>query len=166
MRPLIAFAAIILAPTLLAQGNEQALLLGGQSADCPVGVVASPRSLPALRSVDRDTNTRLHDRLAYNIALHALNGKLVQSAQVKLIGIDKVQTLRASNGGRSGLISETFALSGADATVYTRKLTGVRWVELETLTYLDGEVWSKTEGSACRVAPGSFVPIDSASSGR
>ena len=158
MRTFLTFAAVILAPTLMAQGNDQAILLQGQSANCPVSVEASPRSLPALRSVDRDTTTRLHDKLAYNIALHALNGERVQSAQVKLIGIDKMSMLGATDGDRGDLISETFTLAGADEMVYTRRLTGVRWVELEKVTYVDGGVWSRTRASVCRVAPKALMP--------
>ncbi|AFL89399.1 hypothetical protein Terro_3177 [Terriglobus roseus DSM 18391] len=163
MRSLLTFAAVILAPALMAQRNDQAILRLGQSTSCPVGVEASPRTLPALRSVDRDTNARLHDRLAYKIALLTSDGKLVRSAQVKLIGIDEASMLRASDGDRGDLISERFTLPGAEAMVYTRHLTGVRWIQLEKVTYLDGEVWSQTPGSVCRVAPNALMPVDSAS---
>jgi len=163
MRSFLAFAAVVLAPALMAQGSDQALLRLGQSTSCPVGIEASARTLPALRSVDRDIDVRSQDRLAYNIALLASDGKLVKSAQVKLIGIDEASMLRASDGVRGNLVSERFTLSGAEAMVYTRRLTGVQWIQLEKVTYLDGEVWSQTPGSVCRVAPNALTPVDSAS---
>ena len=167
MRSLLYCAALTLAPTLVAQNTDQAMLQQGQrSVNCPVGIEASPRNLPVLRSVDGDTKTRLHDKLAFSISLSPYDSKLVKSAQVKLFGTDRGLVLRAADGDRSKLTSESFTISGSEAVVYTRKLTGVRWVEIESLTYSDGEMWSQTRDSVCRVSPKGFMPVEGVSSSK
>ncbi len=47
------------------------------------------------------------------------------------------------------------------STVYTHKLTGVRWIELNEITWRDGSTWQESAEGACRFVPNGLMLVTS-----
>jgi hypothetical protein len=163
MRPFIALTALLLSPAaILAQTNIT--LEDPVSQSCPVGVYAQHSPLGAVEQI---RNSSDHHQLAYNITLRALDTRLIQQARITLLGLSGPQIIPAQNATSSPNAIETFTLTpGAspkatfDSVVYAHKLTGVRFIQLDDVTYADGTQWHQTSGRTCRVAPNGLLLIN------
>jgi hypothetical protein len=168
MRTLLAVTALLLAPSaLLAQTASATIVLQSSGAqNCPVGIQAQHTPQGAVEQVGRSAERH---QLGYNISLRAFDSRLIRQARITLRGIAGAQVLPAGASSESNAnATESFTLTpGAtpkatlQSVVYAEKLTGVRWVEVDELTYADGTQWRQTQGSVCRVAPNGFLLVNS-----
>jgi hypothetical protein len=163
MRPSLALALLLLAPAAIAQSNV--VLEASSTQSCPVGVYAQHSPLGAVEQIRTST---AHHQLAYNITLRALDTRLIAQARITLLGLSGPQVLPVGqNATSSPNAAETFTLTpGAtakpsfDSVVYAHKLTGVRFIQLDDVTYADGTQWHQTSGRTCRVAPNGLLLIN------
>jgi hypothetical protein len=164
--PVVVFALLLIPSALLAQSpaNNVIIFQAPLNQNCPVGIEASHSSRGAMEQIDN--GGRPH-QLSYNIALSSLNLQRISQASITLRGLSGPQLMLAS-AHAIGDATETFTITPGDSpkasfhsVVYTGKLTGVRWVEVNEVTYADGKQWHQTGGSVCRVAPNGFLPVAS-----
>ncbi len=69
----------------------------------------------------------------------------------------------AANGDLVKMFTVPLAGGGlpdASADLYLPGFTAARVIELESITFDDGQVWSFTGSSACHAAPDPFMPVD------
>ena len=100
------------------------------------------------------------------------SGQRMVRARVTVIGWngkEQILPVGATRDQSSGMarMDVTVALSGggfpdASADLNLPGFTGARLVELQSVTYDDGQVWSFTGSSACHAAPDPFMPVDHA----
>ena len=167
MRTLLAVTALLLAPSaLLAQAPATIVLQSAGAQNCPVGIQAQHTPQGAVEQVGRGAQSH---QLGYNISLRAFDSRLIRQARITLRGISGAQILPAGSSDSSANATESFTLTpGAtpkatlQSVVYAEKLTGVRWVEVDDLTYADGTTWRQAQGSVCRVAPNGFLLVNAA----
>jgi hypothetical protein len=163
MRPFLALTALLLTPAIL---PAQSIITRPVTSTpgCPVGILAqhSPQA-----TVEQIRTSTAH-QLAYNITLRALDTRLITQARITLLGLSGPQVLPVGqNATSSPNATETFTLTpGAtakpsfDSVVYAHKLTGVRFIQLDDVTYADGTQWHQTSGRTCRVAPNGLLLIN------
>ncbi len=159
-------AALLLIPSALtaqAPANSIIVLQAPLNQNCPVGIEARHSSQGAVKQV-RDAGAP--HQLGYNIALNSLNFAPIRQASITLRGLAGAHVIPASTHAEADA-TETFTLTPGDSPkasfhsiVYTGKLTGVRWVELNEVTYADGTQWHQKEGSVCRVAPNGYMLVN------
>jgi hypothetical protein len=165
MRPFLALTALLLTPAIL---PAQSIITRPVTSTpgCPVGIIAQHSPLGAVEQVRSSAD----HQLAYNITLRALDTRLITQARITLLGLSGPQVLLiAQNNNSSPNATETFTLTpGAtakpsfDTVVYAHKLTGVRFIQLDDVTYADGTQWHQTSGHSCRVAPNNLLLVNSA----
>lgn len=111
---------------------------------------------------------------AYRLRFQPLAGHGIVQAKVTLHGLSGAQIIPVGKPGSADDAShpapdatETLNTSPSAAghhlfqsTIYTEKLTGVQWVELNQLTWTDGAVWQEAAPGACRVVPDGFMLVD------
>jgi hypothetical protein len=180
MRKLLALTPLFLVPTaLFAQTGSahmdglngqsspaKVIVLSSQPADnCPIGIAVGHTSGATFEQVSPTTP---HSTLAYNISLSAFDGRLIRQADVTLHGIIGAHFMPTTPNNTPDA-TETFTLTqGAtpkpsfQSVVYTQKLTGVQWIQVDAVTYADGTQWHQSPGFVCRVTPNPFLPINAA----
>ena len=148
----------------VSDGSAHTMLVQPGSMNCPVGL--STHRVPGGQVVEVE-GKKLPSRLGYNLTLRALDGKLIRQADVKLVGIAGGRVVPAGLTPTDGDVSESFTITPGEtpkaelhSVVYARQLTGVKWVEVDSLTYADGTVWRQKAGSVCRVAPDLYLPVN------
>ena len=169
MRTLLSLTALLLAPWILLAQTPSTNVLALQSGNlqnCPVGIQVQHTPQGAVQQVGR---TAERHQLGYSISLSALDSRLIRHARITLRGIAGAQVVPAASNESNANATESFTLTpGAAArptlqsVVYTKRLTGVRWVEVNEVTYADGTQWRQTQGSVCRIAPNRFLLINTA----
>lgn len=168
MRTLLSVTAILLTPAaaLSAQtiSSSTIVLQAPSLQNCPVGIMAQRTPQGAVQQVSRASD---HPLLGYNISLRSFDAQLVAKAQVTLSGLAGARVLPAASFGTKADTSESFTITPGtspkaafESIVYTKKLTGVLWIEVNQVTYADGTEWHQTKGSVCRVAPNGFLPVN------
>jgi hypothetical protein len=168
MRTLLALTALLLTPAaLIAQASHTTVTVldAANSQNCPVGVQAQHAPQGAVHQVNRPAN---HYKLGYNISLSSFDSRLIRQATITLRGLEGAQVLPASYGSSKADATERFTISpGAspkptfESIVYTQKLTGVLWIEVNQVSYADGTEWHQAPGSVCRVPPGGYLEVNS-----
>jgi hypothetical protein len=97
------------------------------------------------------------------------SGQRMVSATVTVRGWNpKAGALPVSSGNghyRNLVRTMTVSLTGgglpdASAELKLPGFTAARMVELESITYEDGQVWTFSGGASCRVAPDLYMPVD------
>jgi hypothetical protein len=165
MRPFnVVFALLSVPSALFAQSTANSVILvqTPQSQNCPVGIDARHSSQGAVEQVRRSGIPSQ----GYRIALRAFNTNLIRQASVTLHGLSGSQVMPVSMHNEDDAV-ETFTITpGAKpkaafhSVVYTRQLTGVRWVELNDVNYADGTQWHQKTGSVCRVNLNGYLLVN------
>ena len=142
--------------------NAHSVLDQPASVNCPVGI--RTQRMPAGQVVEVD-GRKLPPRLGYNLTLRALDAKRIRQADVKLTGIAGGRVVPAGASSR-GDVTESFTVTPGEtpkaelhSVVYAKQLTGVKWVDVDSVTYADGSQWKQKPGSLCRVAPDLYLPV-------
>ena len=179
MRTLSIASALLFAPALLAQTTaapqrpfptprvmqapQPHQFTANAGANCPVGIYT--QRLPG-GQVEEVHGKPAHPRMGYNITLRALDTRLIRQADIKLTGIVGGHVVPVDTA-KTGDVTESFTITPGDtpkaelhSVIYTKQLTGVKWLEVESLTYADGSVWRQQPGSVCRVAPSLYLPVN------
>ena len=161
MRTLLALTALLLTPAAFAQASLT--LEASDTQSCPVGVIARHTPQGAVEQV-RDTSE--HHKLAYNIAIRTLDTRLITQARITLLGLNGPQITPVAQSP-SANATETFTLTpGAsprpsfNSVVYTQNLTGVRFIQVDEITYADGTHWHQTANHICRVIPNGLLLVN------
>ncbi len=170
--PLLAFASLsAVAATAQAQsvagaaGPEQAqsvVALQANSLGCPVGFEARHAADGGLVSVSPSSR---HHEQGYRLIFAPGEGRAIAQATVTLHGLAGAHVIPA--GEKPGAeTAESFNVSPSwsakhlfQSTVFTQKLTGVQWVELNELTYVDGTKWHESAVVTCRVSPIGYMLV-------
>ncbi|HLI78310.1 MAG TPA: hypothetical protein VKV02_15290 [Acidobacteriaceae bacterium] len=161
-----ALALILLGATAVAQAPASAsnavVVAPPPSQNCPVGLQARHEDEGGMVKV---SPAERHRGQGYRLTLAPEAAHRILKAKVTLHGIAGQQVVPAANG-KPGDVTETVTLSpwiGQDhhfhSTVYTEKLTGVQWIELNALTYADGTEWQASPSATCRVAPNGYMLV-------
>lgn len=168
MRNLLAITPLLLfSIAVSAQTNSvnDIVLASPTLGNCPVGVSAQHAPQGEIVQV-RSTGER--QRLGFNINLSAFDGRLIRQAKVTLRGIAGANVLPASSNPRSADVSESFTITPGSmpkptfqSVVYAERLTGVRWIDVDEVTYASGKQWHQTDNSVCRVAPNGLLLVNS-----
>jgi hypothetical protein len=132
---------------------------------CPVGFSARHANQGATVKVSPQEKSR---RQGYELNFVPDGQHGIAEARVTLHGLSGARVIPAGETAPAGSeASETFHLSPASggnhlfrSTVYTEKLTGVLWVELNELTYADGTTWHESERGSCRITPNGFLLVN------
>ena len=139
------------------------VVMQASAAGCPVGFAARRAPDGGLITVRPAVKAR---RQSYDITLTPGSDHAITQALITLHGLAGGQVVPAKNSA-AGNATESFNLttSGSGAkpllhsTVYTSKLTGVQWVELNELTYADGSTWHESDTAVCRIAPNGYMLV-------
>ncbi len=167
MRNLLGLCTLLLAPaTLPAQtpANGSVLLLQQPaSQNCPVNLSASrlpdggmarvtsgprPKGEPfhlTFRPTDEQGITQA------DIIFHGMSGSHVVPAGTEAAPSTNPDTTETFSVSPAGGANHLF-----NSVVYTRKLTAVNYVELQSITFADGAQWHASANSICRVAPNGY----------
>ena len=146
------------------KATDAVVLQTPSSLGCPVGFAARHGQEGAVVNVGPRSK---HPEQSYRITLTPFKAAGIVAAEVTLHGISGLHVLPAGRtvDGRPDA-TESFNLSPSpgekamfQSTVYTRKLTGVQWVELNELTYADGTRWQASSEANCRVVPNGFMLV-------
>jgi hypothetical protein len=137
------------------------------SVNCPVGISARKTPQGAVVQVNRNGKDRA---AGLDIQIDPLSHSAITSAEVTVTGIAGAHVLAAGeNAAAPGDVSEHFTLNRSGAprahlrsTVYTTRITGIRFLTLDALTYADGTSWHQTAGAVCRVAPSLYLEVNAA----
>jgi hypothetical protein len=167
MRILLAIIALLLAPAALtaqATPAKVSVLQASDSQNCPVGIQAQHTPQGAVQQV---SPSAAHYQLGYNISLRAFDSRLIRQARITLRGLAGAQVLPAAHRDNKANATESFTITpGASpkptfqSVVYTQKLTGVLWIEVDQVNYADGTEWHQAPGSVCRVAPNGYFLVN------
>lgn len=167
MRTLLALTPLFLIASALPAQTTPAtatVLTSPSSNNCPVGIAAQHTPQGTVMQVSPSAKPH---QLGYNISLSAFDGRLIRQAKVTLRGIVGAHVLPASSAHYYTNVTETFTITPGtspkpkfQSVVYAEKLTGVRWIEVDEVTYADGTQWRQTSGSICRVAPNAFLLVN------
>lgn len=147
----------------VAADAEAAVYSREASRSCPLGVSVQRQPRGAVEQVAPP-----HRRaMGLSIRLSSIDSRLIAQAQVTARGIAGGHILPAATHSSPLDVSETFTLAPGtlpaprlESVVYTQKLTGVRWVEINEVEYADGTHWRQSAGSVCRVAPDLYELVD------
>ena len=111
---------------------------------------------------DEPRNAASDPQRAVHLLFFPGSGHAVTQANLTLHGLAGAQYFLAGTKPASQA-TEVFSVSPArgenhtlTAVVYTQKLTGVQWIELNDLTFADGTQWHASATSICRVSPNGF----------
>lgn len=98
-----------------------------------------------------------HAIVSARVTLHGLaGGLLMPAAQATAAPGRFASESRELTPGREGRLFQS--------VVYTRKLTGLQWVELNELEYADGTQWQEPSPGSCRAEPDHFLLVGAAES--
>ncbi len=162
-RPVFAQAPAV-AVTPAAQSASVTLLGASSGAGCPVVFSASRLPNGGMMQAGPASQTR---RQALRLAFSPSASRSIVQANITLRGIAGHHVVFADEANATNS-TETFSLALSpnnrlqnnplrlDSVVYPRKLTGVLFVELNSLTYADGTQWHASAEAPCRVAPNGF----------
>lgn len=150
------------AETQSPETGNMALLASPSSNGCPVGFEA--KHTPGGEVVRVSPSEKPHGT-GYSLTFAPNGSRGIVLAKVTLHGLAGHQVVPAGN--QSGTdATEDFTVKPSAETkhrfgtvVYAEKLTGVRWVELNELTYADGTAWHASQTSTCRVAPNGYMLV-------
>ncbi len=164
MRILLSLSSLLLATTSLAaqSGSTAANLLlqaPPGSRNCPVSLTANHLPNTGVAEISKGPHPK--GQPLY-LAFRPGSNQGITAADLVLHGMAGSRLLHA--GATSGAdVTESFTVTPSAAldhlynsVVYARKLTGVSYVELRSLTFADGTVWHASAASTCRVAPNGF----------
>lgn len=146
--------------------SEVVVLQAPAGEGCPVGFSARHADQGATVKVSPQEK---RPRQGYELHFVPDGQHGIAQARVTLHGLSGAQVIPAGQTAKASPdASETFNLSPTSggnhlfrSTVYTEKLTGVLWVELNELTYADGTTWHEAESDSCRVTPNGFLLVNS-----
>ncbi len=139
------------------------VVLQASGQGCPVGFAA--RRAPDGGLVTVSPRTKLQGQ-QYSLTFSPDSAHAITQARITLHGLAGGRVIPAKDISL-GDASESFNLSPSfsgsrhlfQSTIYTKKLTGVQWVELNELTYADGSTWHESDTATCRVAPNGFMLV-------
>ncbi len=159
MRLVPLLASFALTASVFAQtpaASPAVVLQNPASQGCPVGLEARHAGEG---STVRVSPSEKHPGQGYVIRF---SGHTITQARITLHGLSGQHVIPA--GEQAGADStESFNVSPAagKTTVYTGKLTGVQWVQVNEITYPDGTQWHESADAVCRVAPNGFLLVAS-----
>ncbi len=168
MRNLLGLCSLLLAATTLTAQSPSTgsvlLLQQHISQNCPVGLSARHSSDGGMVSVSPGSGPH---QQGYDITFSPRKSLQVAQARISLHGISGSHVIPAGKK-EVGDATESFTVSPTSSAnhrfqsvVYTAKLTGVEWVELNDLTYTDGTQWHESADAICRVAPNGYMLVAS-----
>ncbi len=172
MRNSFVFAfAVIAAVSTLAGAADRASdavmqLQPSQSRACPVGLMAEQRSGSELMRADV-----VHPGVPAQVITLVLQNRgtrEIVAAEATVHGLSfHGRVLPLGSAGRDD-IAKTFQLDrriGAkgtgDSDLSIERVSTIRWVDLDSITYADGSVWHASEQSKCRAVPDPIMLISS-----
>jgi len=175
-----AFVSVVLAcaaiPAMGQQQSSMPSMSGSERAslDKPV-VVACPvnlhlRTAPAPNILETSKGGG-HARRTQQIEIALLNygTKDVTSFDAHVMGFSERGELQLLTGQYSGgkpsasasiHVDETVVAGGGRSLTRTvQNIIGVKWLQLDTITFRDGSTWERSSGTACRVQPDPFLLV-------
>ena len=152
-------------PAQVASSNAVVVLQQTANQSCPVDLTAQHAAAGGLVATNR--NARRPGQ-SYRLTFSPGDARGISQAKVTLHGLSGAQVLPAAAEKPRRDATESFNLSPSSdrrhlfhSMIYTDKLTGVLWVELNELTYADGTQWHESATATCRVAPNGFMLVAS-----
>jgi hypothetical protein len=153
---------------VLAQGNahsEMTVLAGPpDSSGCPVGFSAERRSTTEVRyakdgreirgqglELKFDSQTEPKKILKANVTVHGVTGeaRVIPAGSRDSDDVAELFQLEAGAGEESLRHS----------SIWTQRVSTVRWVDLTEVAYVDGSVWLASASGRCRIEPNGFLLI-------
>ena len=165
LSPLLVSFALIASASAQTTGKSPAVVLQAPpSQGCPVSFEARRANSGALINV---SPSEKHRGQGYLLSFLPQGGQGIAQARITLHGLSGAGVIPA--GEKAGAdATKSFNVSpsaGANryfhSMVYTGRLTGVQWVELNEITYADGTEWQESADATCRVAPNGFMLVAS-----
>lgn len=166
---LLASVASVAVPTALAQQQTTILIAPARPASCPVDLFVQQQSpTEVVRTGDQPPEPPAQ-RLEISVKPHPYV-EPVDSIVIRVRGVgNRRQTLPLGalpGSGRSDDLQQTFHLRRADgAPTLSRSgiripgINAVRWVELLSVTYIDGTVWHPAANLPCRTEPNRLLLV-------
>ena len=158
------FASALVAQTVAPATGPVVALQPPPSQNCPVSVSARHAEDGGLVAV---SPSQARHKQGYRLTLSPAADHTVRKVTITLHGLVGLQ-FQPADEGKGADVTETITLSpwlGQDhnfhSVVYTDKLTGVQWIELNEITYADGSQWHASAAATCRVAPNGFMLVAS-----
>jgi hypothetical protein len=144
-----------------------------QSQVSPMGAAGCPVSLKAQHKADGSMvrTGSAHPKGVgqwLHLTLASPQGKQVTSAIIKVHGFsgtphvtDTSSNASHSSSGTERTLTVPFTAAGqaAEADVWVPGMTAVETIDLDSVSYADGAVWSQAGGAGCRITPEPFMPI-------
>ena len=162
---LAASAGVASTPASVQRTPATVVLQAANPAGCPVGFGARHAGQGGLVNVG--PASARHREQGYRITFAPGQGRPIAQARITLRGVSGPHVMAAGEAPASGAdAAQSFNVvpsSGSKgllhSTVFTDKLTGVQWVELNDLTYADGTSWHATAATPCRIAPDGYMLV-------
>ena len=151
-----------------AQGNAHigptVFMAAPVSTGCPVGFSAERRSTTEVRYAKDGKQLRGQGlELQFD---SRTNPKMILKANVTVHGVDGTARVIPAGSSDSEDVSELFQLeAGAGekslrhSSIWTQRVSTVRWVDLTEVAYADGSVWLASASGRCRVEPNGFLLV-------
>jgi len=157
MRRLILHSLFLAAAPLLAQSSSSGVVLVSPpaSANCPVVLTAR---YSAQGAVVQTGKAATHPQLGYTITFAPTSARSITKDQLTLHGLDGAQVTPAKDQPHANATEDLTTAPNAanhrfESVIYSQKLTGVQWIELDDINYADGTHWQKSANSTCLVVP-------------
>lgn len=162
--PLLAYLALTVSPAAQVTGRSPAVVLQAPTSQgCPVGLEARHADTGDLVTVGPSER---HRGQAYLVSFLPQKDHSISQARITLHGLSGQAIIPAAGVRADPDAKESFSVLPTAAanhffhsTVYTGKLTGVQWVEVNEMTYADGSKWHESGESTCRVAPNGLLLV-------
>jgi len=149
-------------------GSERASLDKPVVVACPVNLHLRTAPAPNILETSKGGG---HARRTQQIEIALLNygTKDVTSFDAHVMGFSERGELQLLTGQYSGgkpsasasiHVDETVVAGGGRSLTRTvQNIVGVKWLQLDTITFRDGSTWERSSGTACRVQPDPFLLV-------
>jgi hypothetical protein len=142
-----------------------ATLTGTAGAGCPVSLRVQHKADGSVIET-RDVRAKGHASLGQWLHLTLANpqGKKVTAALIEITGFSG-KARRTQTAGSAGDARQTmtvpFTATGqaAEADLWVPEMSAVQAIEIKSVAFDDGAVWTVAAGAGCRVAPDLFMAV-------
>jgi hypothetical protein len=174
-----AFVSVVLVcATIPAMGQRQSGMLSMSESEkaslgkpvaiaCPVNLHLRTSPVPNILETSKGRHVRRTQQI--EIALSNFGTKDVTAFDAHVVGFSErgeLQLLTAQypdgepSASASIHVDETVIAGGNRSLTRTVKnIIGVKWLQLDTITFRDGSTWERSSATACRVQPDPFLLV-------
>ena len=147
--------------------SERASLEKPVAVGCPVNLHLRTSPAPNILETSKGRHVRRTQQI--EIALSNYGTKDVTAFDAHVMGFSErgelqLLTTQYRDGEPSASASihvdETVIAGGSRSLTRTvQNIIGVKWLQLDTITFRDGSTWERSSGTACRVQPDPFLLV-------